>query len=155
MTKLINGGFFRKQEESLMKTCFNTGNSEVIIDIKNRVSRLLQAVLPDEHILVEVAFNEAINNAISVSEAVEVEITKDEKYVKLIVKDNGKGFDVESSLQEIEVKGEKLMDEILWSESGRGLYLMKKVMDKVEYNKKGNQVTLFKQIGGSKREYEH
>ncbi|WP_078551414.1 ATP-binding protein [Bacillus alkalicellulosilyticus] len=114
----------------------------------------LKAVL-DEFIFVEMAVNEALNNAIASSKNLEIEVTKDQVFLQITITDDGPGFDVQGKLQELNEKRDSLMDEILWSESGRGIYIMHKFMDEIKYSDKGNQVTLLKKLGGNGSADEH
>lgn len=60
-------------------------------------------------------------------------------YLCIEVEDEGAGFD-HSGLVDPTIVPHILKD------SGRGVYLMKKLMDKVEYNLKGNKVLMVKKI---------
>lgn len=61
--------------------------------------------------------------------------------LRYVIGDQGEGFDLQSTLGEID----KQMEENLLS-NGRGIRLTMTIFDKVEYNDKGNQVTLEKQL---------
>lgn len=63
----------------------------------------------------------------------------DNDLLNIEVEDEGSGFD------HANVDDPTLSEHIL-KNSGRGVYLMKKLMDKVGYNDKGNKVTMVKRI---------
>ncbi len=71
------------------------------------------------------------------------QVTMSETEVKFIIRDCGSGFDV-SSLPD------PTCPENLENECGRGVMLMKAFMDEVNYNGKGNQVTMVKRSTLSK-----
>ena len=60
--------------------------------------------------------------------------------VEYVITDDGDGFNTRGWLLKEEESGSK-------KESGRGLYLLRRLMDSVTYNEKGNQVTLVKKTG--------
>ena len=71
---------------------------------------------------------------------VDVEIICKDNYLKIKVKDEGSGF-----------KPEEVPDpttpENIEAVNGRGVFLMSRLADKIEYSKKGNTVTMtFKNI---------
>lgn len=84
---------------------------------------------------------EAVNNAIlhgnnsNPEKIVSVAITYSNKNLKIKVRDEGQGF-----------KPEEVPDPTtpanIESLNGRGVYLMSKLADKIEYSKKGNTVTM-------------
>lgn len=63
----------------------------------------------------------------------------DKDALNMEVEDEGPGFD------HADVADPTLEPHILKS-SGRGVYLIKKLMDKAEYNEKGNKVTMVKKL---------
>lgn len=81
------------------------------------------------------ALNEACTNAIrhahnfDPSKEIEIELKIEEDKIEIIVKDEGKGFQIDQILQEI--------PEL--SESGYGLYLIRKLMDEVHYLRGGGK----------------
>ena len=89
---------------------------------------------------------EAVNNAIlhgnnsNPEKMVDIEISSKSDELKIKVTDEGSGF-----------KPEKVPDpttpENIEELNGRGIYLMSHLADKIEYNEKGNSVTMtFKNI---------
>ena len=63
----------------------------------------------------------------------------EEGALNIEIEDEGSGFDHRS------VK-DPTKEENLLRNSGRGVYLIKKLMDKVEYNEKGNKISMSKKI---------
>jgi len=96
---------------------------------------------------VAIAVTEAVNNAIVhgnggiKSKKVHVEFTVSGNELKITVMDEGGGFDP-SKL------GNPLAPENLLKESGRGIFILKTLMDKVKFSfsPKGTIITMFKKI---------
>ncbi len=91
------------------------------------------------------AFNVAINNAVVHGEfpiIVELELlSTDDLLIK--IKDSGKGFPVREKLDLIHKKGSRqLLEERIYEENGRGIYIMFKVVNEVFFNDIGNEITL-------------
>jgi serine/threonine-protein kinase RsbW len=94
---------------------------------------------------VKLSLDEAVRNAIvhgnkdKRNSVVRVHYNVDTEKIELMVEDEGAGFDPE-----------KLPDptqkENLLKEKGRGVYLIKNLMDKVEYSEKGNCVRMIKYL---------
>jgi serine/threonine-protein kinase RsbW len=89
---------------------------------------------------------EAVNNAIlhgnksNPEKSVEVEINFKSDVLKITVTDEGAGFNPEKV-------PDPTTPENIEELNGRGIYLMSHLADKIEYNKKGNSVTMsFKSI---------
>ncbi|RPI70748.1 MAG: ATP-binding protein [Ignavibacteriales bacterium] len=89
---------------------------------------------------------EAVNNAIvhgnksDESKSVEVNIILDSKNLEVTVTDEGKGF------KPSEVP-DPTKPENIEALNGRGIFLMSKLADDIQFNKKGNQVKLiFKNV---------
>lgn len=110
----------------------------------------LKDMVPHHSTLVEVVLNEAVNNAVKHGNDQKVIVKlKVQKNGKLLirVKDNGHGFAVAETLQRISEKTHhNETNDSLLKESGRGLFIMQQVMDKVLYNRKGNDVLLIKNL---------
>lgn len=88
-----------------------------------------------------VGITEALANAVLYGNGgdpdkyVRVEVTLDRSKVDLRVMDEGEGFDPESV-------PDPTLPENLHRAGGRGLFLIRKLMDKVEYSDRGNAVRL-------------
>ncbi|MBU1656626.1 MAG: ATP-binding protein [Candidatus Omnitrophica bacterium] len=92
---------------------------------------------------VHVGFEEALRNAMihgngsNPGKKVKIETEITDEWVVIIVEDEGNGFDL-ASLPDPTV-GENLL-----KESGRGVYLIKHLMDEVRYEKNGRRVVMKK-----------
>lgn len=76
---------------------------------------------------------------------VKVELTTDANNIKIVISDEGSGFDWKSELEKIKnFPNPDPSDPSTLLEHGRGITLMQAGFDTVEYNEKGNQVTLIK-----------
>jgi serine/threonine-protein kinase RsbW len=96
------------------------------------------------------AMDEAINNAIVHGhlEPLNRPVTNlyfkyqiSEERIALFVQDRGDGFDYNHI-------PDPTAEENLMNINGRGIYLMKRIMDSVSYNDRGNQITLIKYFNG-------
>ena len=88
-----------------------------------------------------VVLTEAVNNAIThgnkrnPTKKVSVTCMRDGDVLVVIVKDEGKGFNPDAVPDPIH-------EDNLLRESGRGVFLMRQLMESVSYNKNGNEVTM-------------
>lgn len=95
---------------------------------------------------IKLALEEALNNAIKhgngfdSGKTVEVAFDIDARQAVVTITDQGRGFNPKSV-------PDPTADENLEKPCGRGIMLMKAYMDRVEYNKQGNQVRLVKRNG--------
>jgi CheY-like chemotaxis protein/anti-sigma regulatory factor (Ser/Thr protein kinase) len=91
----------------------------------------------------KMAIFEALTNAMEhgngwdADKLVTVEVEIDKKRLWISIKDEGQGFD-ESCL------ADPTSEECLLSERGRGVFLMKAIMDEVMFNQPGNEVSMAK-----------
>ena len=74
---------------------------------------------------------------------VHIEVIYDTDQIKIRIEDKGPGFD--PKILDDCTAGENLL-----ANHGRGVYLIRKLMDKVEYNAKGNCLTMVKSLHGGK-----
>lgn len=102
----------------------------------------------DNYGKIMVAALEAVNNAISHGnknddkKLVDVEIIYADNEMKITVTDEGTGFDPKKI-------PDPTMPENIEALSGRGVFLMKKLADSIEFNEKGNSVTMkFREVAG-------
>lgn len=118
--------------------------------LRNGISDFIKNMVPEDSTLVEIVLNEAVNNAIRHGNNKHIKVTlKIQNNGKLIirVKDKGNGFSVDETLQKVnEINTAEEINYSILKESGRGLFIMQQVMDKVIYNQKGNDVLLVKNI---------
>ncbi len=120
--------------------------------IKKIISRIVD-ILVERRINKSIIFDvrlsaeEALLNAIEHGNKrrkgllVEASFSIDDKQLELVIKDKGSGFD------KIALPDPTKDNNILRSH-GRGVYLIHKLMDKVEYSRKGNAVKLIKYLKG-------
>lgn len=94
---------------------------------------------------ISIALTELVNNAIhhgnknDVTKKVTVCFTVDEKKISISISDQGKGFSPSSI-------SDPVHPDNLMADNGRGIYLVKALMDKVNYkiSKTGTEVTICK-----------
>lgn len=115
------------------------------------VNELIDAMLAREwsaaeQFRVQLAYEEAIMNAIrhgnrnDAKKMVTVEFECDQQTVTIRIEDEGKGFNPS------EVP-DPTTEELLEVPGGRGVLLISEIMSEVEYNDKGNAVTMIKKKG--------
>ena len=101
------------------------------------------ALVEPHHSNIYVALNEAISNAIrhghknDIGKQVLIIAEMDEKMVRFTINDQGEGFDANH------LPDPTLPDNLL-QPGGRGVLLIKHLMDEVQYNERGNQVIMTK-----------
>jgi serine/threonine-protein kinase RsbW len=109
------------------------------------VQRCAESALPPRvcRLNVPVALTEALSNAILYgnnedrNKMVRVRALIDERALILEIEDEGEGFDLEESTID------PTSDQNLLREDGRGLYLMRRLMDRVErFSQRGNVIRL-------------
>jgi serine/threonine-protein kinase RsbW len=100
----------------------------------------------DSYGKIMVATLEAVNNAVihgnksNINKYVEIEMLLKEQTLYVTVKDQGKGFAPENVPDPTLPENIELID-------GRGIFLMSRLADNIEFNKKGNAVVMtFKNI---------
>jgi serine/threonine-protein kinase RsbW len=94
-----------------------------------------------------IAVTEVVSNAIKhgnrgdISKKVHIEFTVEDRCVKVVIRDEGKGFDPDDIANPLD-------PENLYKDSGRGIFIVKELMDDVGYrfNKKGTEIILIKKI---------
>ena len=111
---------------------------------KELISTLKEKEVSEEVIFdVHVGFEEALRNAMihgnrsHPKKKVKIETEITDEWVMIIVEDEGNGFDLESL-------PDPTVGENLLKESGRGVYLIKHLMDEVRYEKNGSRVIMKK-----------
>ena len=97
--------------------------------------------------MVEVVLGEALNNGIRASMDVRVKMNLIGKRLVIRIKDGGDGFCVKEQMEAL-TKQEcgAAFEERLLDEGGRGILIMTAWMDRVIYNRKGNEVLLVKRL---------
>lgn len=127
-----------------MKTSI-ANDSRLLKEVSNELIRQLTEKGVDEDIIfdVHVGFEEALRNAMihgnneDPDKKVTIEALVTEHSVVISVEDEGDGFDPETL-------PDPTKHENLLKESGRGVYLMRHLMDDIRYDKGGRRVTMTK-----------
>jgi serine/threonine-protein kinase RsbW len=123
---------YKNSEEEILILSSNQSELEKVEILTTRISK--KASLTEEKSdNLAIAITELVNNAIlhgnksQPDKKVFIKVSYHKKYVKISVKDEGNGFD-----------HAKLADprdpENLWKDSGRGIFLVRNLVDKVEFN---------------------
>jgi serine/threonine-protein kinase RsbW len=125
-------------------------DSRLLKEISKELISSLREKNIDEAIIfdIHVGFEEALRNAMihgnkldpTKEVRIETEVTGDT--VIIIVEDEGEGFDPHSL-------PDPTLDENLLKEGGRGVYLIKHLMDEVIYEKDGRKVIMKKRLDKS------
>lgn len=82
-------------------------------------------------------------NGLDVNKKVFVKSTLDNRIITIEIQDEGNGFSPDRL-------PDPTADENLGRPSGRGVLLIRSFMDEVEYNEKGNRLTMSKQLGNER-----
>lgn len=124
-------------------------NTEYLNDVDIFIEGIVRGYGADESVTADIAISisELVNNAIAHGNKVDpdtlvtVEISRKDRMVSICVTDQGGGFDPD----EID---DPLADENLLKEVGRGIFIVKSLMDKVdiEPTEHGTAVTISKTI---------
>nr|WP_092072665.1 ATP-binding protein [Dendrosporobacter quercicolus]NSL48936.1 ATP-binding protein [Dendrosporobacter quercicolus DSM 1736]SDM48017.1 Histidine kinase-like ATPase domain-containing protein [Dendrosporobacter quercicolus] len=121
--------------------------------IRHCVNEYIKQTLGSKCAAMVIAFNEAVNNAIQYggrsgagTVTVKFRLLKGKRLI-IRVKDSGAGFAAAGAYCQA-AKAPLRFEDIAWSESGRGVFLMKAIADYVIYNKCGNEVLLMKRVPG-------
>ncbi|MBN2081737.1 response regulator [bacterium] len=80
---------------------------------------------------------EQMEDLVNAKKAIHVNLTINEELMRVAIQDEGPGFDYRSRTQDVD-------PEELFRSSGRGLLLIQSLMDAVEFNDSGNEVTMTK-----------
>ena len=116
-------------------------SAEIINFIKKEKKNVDKHILFDIKLCVEEALRNAIVHGNKSNKNLPVNIFYDIEgdNLKVIVRDKGNGFNVRNLPNPTN-------RENLYKEDGRGVYLIHKLMDKVQYSEKGNSVTMIKKL---------
>ncbi|MDD5504354.1 MAG: ATP-binding protein [Candidatus Omnitrophica bacterium] len=94
---------------------------------------------------IRLCLEEALINAIKYGnkfdkgKKVQVDFNHKDSKVSLTIEDNGDGFDIASV-------PDPTLDENILKGSGRGVFLIKYLMDELKFNKRGNRITMVKYL---------
>ena len=124
-------------------------SQEYLNDVDVFIEGILRGYGADESVIADVAISvsELVNNAInhgnksSEAKSVKVTISRNGKNISITILDEGEGFNPE----EIE---DPLADENLLKEAGRGIFIVKSLMDgvKIDQQNGGTAITITKSI---------
>jgi len=117
----------------------------VSAEITSRIEKTKEGISRDTLFDIKLCVEEAVRNAMihgnrsdkkqHVLVSYEIEADK----VRITIEDNGNGFKVRDL-------PDPTHSDNLYAEGGRGVYIMHRLMDKVQYNQKGNRVTMEKRF---------
>lgn len=115
--------------------------------ISPKMRQILQEWVGEEATKVEGALAEAVINGLEYGSKVRVKISKTGQKLVIRVRDKGPGFAGNAALAALIAQGtDNVFLDCLLAENGRGLPIMLAWMDKVLYNKTGNEVLLLKKL---------
>lgn len=120
--------------------CFSSVKE--FINLRDSINERLMKISGDGAIRLFIAINEGVNNAIfhgnkeDASKKVYLTIEEMPNEIKVVIRDEGQGFESQDN--------EDITD--LWGEHGRGLELIKHCVDCCWRNAVGNELTLVKKI---------
>jgi serine/threonine-protein kinase RsbW len=122
----------KNSEEEILILLSNQSELEKVETLSTRISKKV-ALTEEKSDNLAIALTELVNNAIlhgnknQPDKKVIIKVFYHNNYVRISVKDQGNGFDPA-----------KLADprdpENLWKDSGRGIFLVRNLVDKVEFN---------------------
>jgi serine/threonine-protein kinase RsbW len=145
---IADGGGIRKHRKGPTGDWIEIDSS--LEKVEETVEEILCSVngntLPNERLFgLRVALQEALNNAIchgnscDPNRKVHVRSTRLKDRIEITVRDEGEGFDCT-------LVPDPTREENLFQSSGRGIFLMRQLVDEVRYNECGNEVTLVLKI---------
>ncbi|MBP2654288.1 MAG: rsbW [Firmicutes bacterium] len=128
---------------------FNFRDHDEYLLIRDHVRLFLQSILQDRCRLMEVAINEAVNNAINFGNrnkkcCLRLGMINNSKLVVRIAH-FGPGFAGNELITTLNGQ-EKHLSDALWAESGRGLLIMSAAADYIRYNRQGTEVIMVKKV---------
>ena len=120
--------------------------------IRNRIRNLLREFVPKDSGKIEVALGEALTNAMRESLHVELKLSLFGSLLVVRIRDNGPGFAGNAKVAEfLAANREEAFSALLHAEGGRGILIMVAWMDRVIYNRRGNEVMLVKKCRDDRR----
>jgi anti-sigma regulatory factor (Ser/Thr protein kinase) len=102
----------------------------------------------EQNFFTKVAVYEAFNNSFQYGMfPISLIFTRLRSRLVIRIKDNGRGFPIADKLKLINDRGtQQLLEDLGCSVSGRGIFMMVEIADKVIFNKIGNELLLVMQI---------
>lgn len=117
--------------------------------VRQRISSVLRQIPAAEHdhAKIEVVVGEALTNAVRHGNTIRIKVNIIGTLLVIRVKDDGDGFAGNIKVKAAAAIGvERVFESLLMEERGRGIPVMMHWMDKVLYNRQGNEVMLVKRI---------
>lgn len=114
----------------------NMASKEELLSIRLRIRAILDGIESQTACMLEIAINEAINNACRSAYPVKLRIKLHKKRIVIRVNDSGCGFAGNNYSSDLSLD----------KDGGRGVALMRAFMDKVVYNRQGNSVVLMRKL---------
>jgi len=122
-------------------------NLKNVKSVVTEVIKLLKSKKADESDIFDIrlSLEETLINAIKYGNKLNsklpvlVDVDCKNNLFSLSIEDQGEGYDYKSI-------PDPTKEENMFRTSGRGVFLVKHLMDKVEFNKKGNRVTMIKRL---------
>lgn len=126
---------------------FDMSNPAERDNIRRRIRVLLQEVAGPDADKVEVSAWEAVANARRYGAGVRLKLNLIGSSLILRVKDDGIGFDGNGIVSQVAAKGvDRFLESLQDAEHGRGIPIMMAWMDRVVYNREGNELMLVKNL---------
>jgi serine/threonine-protein kinase RsbW len=137
----------KNRSETVEKEITVPSQTRYVREVSSVILKQLQArgvgesALFDIRLCVEETVRNAMQhgNALDKDAGVKIKYAISDSLFTVEVEDSGAGFDHGNV-------PDPTTDENIMKVSGRGVYLVRRLMDKVEYNKKGNKVKLTKKL---------
>lgn len=122
-----------------------SGDFKKVKEVSSKILQCLNEKQVDEAFLfdIKLACEEAMINTIKygnkfeTDKSVNINCDITEETIVITVEDEGQGFDCKNL-------PDPTRNENLLKAGGRGLFIIRKIMDKVEFNSKGNRITMCK-----------
>ena len=138
-----------KEEYNIIEQLEVPSDFDHLGQVEGLIDRICAAhgVSEDDYGNVLIAVTEAFNNAIihghglDKSKAVDIAVSKGHTELCFSVKDTGKGFDFDN----VE---DPTAPSNIEKEHGRGIYLMRHLADRVEYENDGREANIFFKVNG-------
>ncbi|MDR3566069.1 MAG: PAS domain S-box protein [Negativicutes bacterium] len=129
--------------------CFEYVNAGERPSIRERGLKVLAELAGMQSAAVEIAIGEAVVNGLQHGTKVKIKINKIGRFLVIRVRDDGPGFDGNAAIAAIRAVGiQEIYQARLWKEHDRGIPMMMTYMDRVIYNKAGNEVLMIKRLTG-------
>jgi len=135
----------RKQIASHLKIRFYDWDG--VRYVRTVIREYFRELAPKGYALMEVAVNEAVNNALKygqTAKGVSLVLGVDNGRIVAEVKDFSTGFDYRAHLKH--VSRDDFPNTVITEDCGRGIFLMRAAVDRLSYNKQGNRVRMTKKL---------